>query len=324
MSCAALKNISIPDSVTNVGERAFLNCTGLRNVLYNDSEAQWNAIEIGQNNEPLLGADIRFNVVDWGFCGADGDGANVIWVFDSTKTLTFAGEGAMKNHSPVIITDENTGDTLAEYPALPWTVYLTGPKASVTVVMEEGVTRLGEYALPLPNCVLELRVMNRECDLAALDIKEPVFLRGFMDSTAEDYANDHDDDCLFMPLCSVDYHHTVVWDPGEEPTCTRPGYREGVYCTDCDEYIYGHWETGLVPHTWSDWTVTKPATAEEEGEEERTCAVCDKKETRVIEKGSTGGAASDDDDDDNTNPIKKALKSLIAWFQKLLAFFKNI
>ena len=36
-------------------------------------------------------------------------------------------------------------------------------------------------------------------------------------------------------------------------------------------------------HTWSAWTVTASATCTEKGEEERTCTVCDKKETREVE-----------------------------------------
>ena len=36
-------------------------------------------------------------------------------------------------------------------------------------------------------------------------------------------------------------------------------------------------------HTWNAWTVTASATCTEKGEEERTCTVCDKKETRDVE-----------------------------------------
>ena len=40
-------------------------------------------------------------------------------------------------------------------------------------------------------------------------------------------------------------------------------------------------------HIWSEWTVTKPATTEEEGEEIRTCSRCGEKETRSIPKMNT-------------------------------------
>ena len=37
-------------------------------------------------------------------------------------------------------------------------------------------------------------------------------------------------------------------------------------------------------HDWSEWNVTRPATAKQEGEETRTCSRCDEKETRSIPK----------------------------------------
>ena len=36
------------------------------------------------------------SVVDWGYCGAQGD--NVKWVLDSNGTLTFSGSGEMKSY----------------------------------------------------------------------------------------------------------------------------------------------------------------------------------------------------------------------------------
>ncbi len=37
-------------------------------------------------------------------------------------------------------------------------------------------------------------------------------------------------------------------------------------------------------HQWSEWEITKPATAQEEGEQRRTCTLCGKEETERIEK----------------------------------------
>lgn len=42
-------------------------------------------------------------------------------------------------------------------------------------------------------------------------------------------------------------------------------------------------EVEMAEHTWSAWTVTASSTCTEKGEEERTCTVCDKKETREVE-----------------------------------------
>lgn len=44
------------------------------------------------------------------------------------------------------------------------------------------------------------------------------------------------------------------------------------------------WTINECTHTWGDWTVTTPATYDEEGVETRTCSVCGETETRAIPK----------------------------------------
>jgi hypothetical protein len=102
-----------------------------------------------------------------------------------------------------------------------------------TVVLEECITGVSGFAFSANVGLKELIVLNPACDLSALDIKEPTFLRGFLDSTAERYAGTHRD-CLFLPLCPADHRHTVV------PTEYSEGYSEGIYCVDCGAFLYGH------------------------------------------------------------------------------------
>ena len=115
-----------------------------------------------------------------------------------------------------------------------------------------------------------------------------------------------------MPLCGDDWHHEVIWkvEPHEEED--RYGHTEGVYCTVCGSYLHSR----FAFHEWSEWTVTREATAEDEGEETRTCSVCEKTETRPVGKqtGDNGGIR---------NAIEKALTAIIKWFKKLLNFFNR-
>ena len=60
-SCENLEAVTIPASVTFIDDFAFYYCSNLTEVNYGGEEEQWNAVEIGTNNEDFLNADIHFN-----------------------------------------------------------------------------------------------------------------------------------------------------------------------------------------------------------------------------------------------------------------------
>ena len=59
--CKSLTSLAIPNSVTSIGDEAFWGCKSLTDVYYGGSEAQWNAITIGDDNVPLKNATIHYN-----------------------------------------------------------------------------------------------------------------------------------------------------------------------------------------------------------------------------------------------------------------------
>lgn len=56
--CSRITGINIPGSVTKIGEGAFSGCGSLAVVNYSGTKAQWDAIDIGQNNDALLAATL--------------------------------------------------------------------------------------------------------------------------------------------------------------------------------------------------------------------------------------------------------------------------
>lgn len=59
--CTGLTSITIPSSVTSVENAAFYQCINLKEVNFLGAESQWNAIKIGEHNEPFTSADIHYS-----------------------------------------------------------------------------------------------------------------------------------------------------------------------------------------------------------------------------------------------------------------------
>ena len=55
--CTKVESITIPGSVTSIGSSAFCRWTSLQNVYFTCTQAEWDAIEIGEGNEPLKEAN---------------------------------------------------------------------------------------------------------------------------------------------------------------------------------------------------------------------------------------------------------------------------
>lgn len=78
-------SITIPTSVTSIGNSAFRNCYGLTDVYYQGSERQWLSIPIGKDNDLLLDANMHYAVED-----------PVTYTLDD-GTLTVSGTGLCDN-----------------------------------------------------------------------------------------------------------------------------------------------------------------------------------------------------------------------------------
>ena len=67
-NCTGLTSINIPDSVTSIGYSTFEKCTSLTSVTYCGTEEQWNAISIGDYNDPLLNAERQYHAYQDAAC----------------------------------------------------------------------------------------------------------------------------------------------------------------------------------------------------------------------------------------------------------------
>ncbi|MBR3108105.1 MAG: leucine-rich repeat protein [Clostridia bacterium] len=125
--CTSLTSVTIPNSVTEIGYRAFYGCSSLTDVYYTGTEAQWNTITIGSDNNCLTDATIHFNYGAGPTIIASGTWGNLTWTLDNNGLLIISGTGAMKD--------------LYESVKAPWGVYVINQ-----VEIQQGVTSIGNYA----------------------------------------------------------------------------------------------------------------------------------------------------------------------------------
>lgn len=78
------------------------------------------------------------------------------------------------------------------------------------------------------------------------------------------------------------YGHTQVVDKAVDSTCTSDGLTSGVHCSVCNETIIAQ---NVVPasHTFGEWERLSESDCLFNGEEKRTCSVCDYAEIRELE-----------------------------------------
>ncbi len=116
-----VKTVRIAGTVTKIGNHAFEGFTALSEVLYAGTEDDWNAVLIGNDNDPLLTLKPQTSVRT-GMCGD-----NVTYNFNTvTGVVTIRGKGAMYDGSLTYSSPFSSRDNIK------------------TVVIEEGVTSVGD------------------------------------------------------------------------------------------------------------------------------------------------------------------------------------
>ena len=60
ISCRHLEEVTVPAGVYFIGFGAFMNCDSLTDVFYAGTENDWTQIDIGEENDSLINAAIRF------------------------------------------------------------------------------------------------------------------------------------------------------------------------------------------------------------------------------------------------------------------------
>ena len=136
--CQSLATLSLPGSLTVIGDNATDGCASLLDVYYLGDESQWDKVTIGPGNTPLDSAAIHFGprpaqqpqnpALDPGELVDSGAAGDLTWEFYDSGLLKISGQGSMLSY---------------RYDYSPW----HGHRNEITrIEIESGVTSIGDSA----------------------------------------------------------------------------------------------------------------------------------------------------------------------------------
>ncbi|MBO5369774.1 MAG: leucine-rich repeat domain-containing protein, partial [Clostridia bacterium] len=124
-NCNTMYKVTFYDNLASIGASAFYKCSLLSDVYYHGNGKQWENIQVDSGNTQLSNAVKHFIVPE-----AEGEcGENLTWKLSADGTLTVSGAGDMASWSASSAT--------------PWFEHQSG---ITKIVIEDGVTSVGEYA----------------------------------------------------------------------------------------------------------------------------------------------------------------------------------
>ncbi|MBQ7817771.1 MAG: leucine-rich repeat protein, partial [Oscillospiraceae bacterium] len=233
MNCNRMSQIAIPVSTTQIGDYAFGRCTALTDVFYSATQGQWDAINIGSNNDPLNAANLH--------CTIDPD----------YLTYTIVDGKAIVTDCSTDVSDIITiPSTLGGYPVTAIADYaLSDCQYVYEIYIPEGVTTIGNYAFSwswrLDMISLPASLTSIGLDVASnCSFVNHIYYPGTPEQWAQIAIDENNE---YFNAATVHYTGVPYWYLSYEVTDGE------VTITDCDEYYTGEL---VIPDTLDGYPVT--------------------------------------------------------------------
>ncbi len=251
---AAMTSVTVPGSVTSIGDGAFGGCRDLTDVYFRGTQEEWNAVSIGENNDALLGAEIHFTEHAHSYTSA------------VTKEATCSEEGVLTYIC--VKGDDSYTEAIEKLPHTPV------PSTVPATCTEDG----GEYIV----CEVCGETLSVETVLPATDHSYESSVTKEATCSEEGvrtYTCVNGDDSYTEAIEKLPHTPKTAVVPA---TCEDNGI-EFTYCEVCDLILSEVTTIPAVEHSYSG-AVTKEATCAEEGVTTYTCSNCGDSYTESIEK----------------------------------------
>ncbi len=274
-NCTHITQVVFPDSVTRIGKYVFIYCNNLTNVdlgrgLKYIGTASFDICE--KLKSILIPASvICIEIAE--------DSTNFCRCSALETFMVESGNKYYSSDSYGVLFDKNQ-TTLIKYPEGSGNVSYKIPE-SVTSVEDAAFDNCSNLtSVYIPKSVTYIG----NCSFMTCDALKDVYYGGTKqewNAMSIHYYNGALFNATINFLGEVEHKHELAHRTIES-NCKVAGMEYDI-CLECGE-SFNVVILPLSDHSWSVWSVTKEATAEDEGEEQRSCSVCGKIETRVIPK----------------------------------------
>ena len=261
-----LLNVTIPASVITIVSSAFNECTALTDVYFYGTEDEWNAITIGEDNDPLLNATIHFNCHTHNY-------KTVI----TPPTCTEQGYTTCTCSCGDSYVDDYTEALGHEY---------TGEITKPATHTENGVMT---YTCVRCNNTYTETIPASDAHSYETEVTPPTCTeQGYTTYTCscgDSYVNDYTES-------SGHNKTTIVLSVA---TCKQQGMQYD-YCENCGETLSDIITIPKADHILGNWEITVKATTDTAGEKVQKCTVCGD----VINRETIPATGNNDSNDKET------------------------